>query len=194
MGRELYLTNKVFHDSIDRIDVLFRKFSIAFAALHPAEVYRFPPFSIVEEMFKSKEESNVRHTYILQPIFFAIQVSLFVLISSAGIVPEIIVGHSLGEIAASYCCGSLSLDDAVLVCYTRSRAQYSVSGKGFMAAVKTNFNKLKSIISRYENVDLAGHNSPTMCNVSGEKSSLELLMRDLAERTVLDFNSFFFFF
>ncbi|KAA6361249.1 MAG: hypothetical protein EZS28_043224 [Streblomastix strix] len=54
------------------------------------------------------------------------------------------VGHSLGEIATSYCSGALSLANAVLVCHIRSRMQNSIIGKVFLTAMKLDITKLQA--------------------------------------------------
>ncbi|KAA6367601.1 MAG: putative beta-ketoacyl synthase [Streblomastix strix] len=134
MGRSLYKTNYIFSDIINKICELFQQI--------------YPSINIINEMFIDKNISKIGETFALMPIFFAIQVSLFEVLKSAGVIPSQIVGHSLGEIATSYCSGALSLADAVLVCYTRSRMQYSVTGKGFMAAVKMDMIKLQALLKK----------------------------------------------
>ncbi|KAA6399324.1 MAG: putative hybrid non-ribosomal peptide synthetase/type I polyketide synthase [Streblomastix strix] len=104
----------------------------------------------------------------------------------------------MGDICA------LSLADAVLVCYTRSRMQYSVTGKEFMAAVKMDMIKLQSLLKQHndslqkdkeknskkgkmtdaERVDFAGYTSPSMYNISDDKAALTSLLRKLDQEGI----------
>ncbi|KAA6395110.1 MAG: hypothetical protein EZS28_009362 [Streblomastix strix] len=124
MGCSLYKTNTIFRESINKISELFYLID--------------PSLNIINDMFSEKNKSKMRETFVLQPIFFATQVSLFEVMKSAQII------NSLCEFATSYCSGALSLANAVLVCYTRSRMQYSIIGKVFITAMKLDITKLQA--------------------------------------------------
>jgi acyl transferase domain-containing protein len=97
---------------------------------------------------------------------------------AGGVVPDIIFGYSMGEMASSYCSGSLSLEDTIFVCWTRAKAQFSVKKKEFIAAGGTNYGKLCGINQGYDRMDVTGHNSPTMCNFSGDWDALKDVLAD----------------
>ncbi|WP_046734647.1 acyltransferase domain-containing protein, partial [Streptomyces humi] len=72
---------------------------------------------------------------VVQPVLFAVMVSLAGLWGSCGVVPAAVVGHSQGEIAAAAVCGALSLEDAARVVALRSRALGVLAGRGGMVSV-----------------------------------------------------------
>jgi acyl transferase domain-containing protein len=72
---------------------------------------------------------------VVQPVLFAVMVSLAALWRSMGVEPEAVVGHSQGEIAAAYVAGALSLDDAAKIVALRSRLLARVAGHGAMASI-----------------------------------------------------------
>jgi myxalamid-type polyketide synthase MxaE and MxaD len=72
---------------------------------------------------------------LAQPTFFALQIGLAALWRAWGVVPDAVVGHSLGEVAAARVAGALSLDDAVRVVLARSQQLATIAGDGAMALV-----------------------------------------------------------
>ena len=72
---------------------------------------------------------------VVQPALFAVMVSLAGLWRSCGVRPDVVLGHSQGEIAAAYVAGGLSLEDAAQVVALRSRALMGLAGKGGMVSV-----------------------------------------------------------
>ena len=77
-----------------------------------------------------------------------------------GIVPDAVVGHSVGEVAAAYVSGALSLEDALLLSYHRSRLQQTRAGLGTMLAVGLPEEEWLRLLQPYANqVDIAAVNS-----------------------------------
>ena len=72
---------------------------------------------------------------VVQPALFAVMVSLAALWRACGVEPDMVIGHSQGEIAAAYVAGGLSLDDAAQVVAVRSRAIAALAGTGGMASI-----------------------------------------------------------
>ncbi|QPL91867.1 acyltransferase domain-containing protein (plasmid) [Streptomyces clavuligerus] len=72
---------------------------------------------------------------VVQPVLFAVMVSLAELWRSCGVVPDAVVGHSQGEIAAAYVAGALTLDDAARVVALRSRELLRLAGTGGMVSL-----------------------------------------------------------
>ena len=71
-------------------------------------------------------------TEVAQPANAVLQIALTQLWAAWGIRPDAIVGHSVGEVPAAYLAGALSLEDAMLVSYHRSRLQQQTAGLGGM--------------------------------------------------------------
>ena len=74
-------------------------------------------------------------TDVAQPANFAIQVALAEQLKQFGIIPDAVIGHSAGEVAAHYLAGLLTFEQAIHVIYHRSRLQQRTSGLGRMLAV-----------------------------------------------------------
>ncbi|WP_394848507.1 SDR family NAD(P)-dependent oxidoreductase [Pendulispora brunnea] len=117
---------------------------------------------------------------VVQPVLFAVMVSLAALWQSAGVVPDAVVGHSQGEIAAAYVAGALSLEDAAKVVALRSRALGRLAGQGAMAAVELGSSELGPRLARFgARLSIAAINGPRSCVVSGEPEAMESLLREL---------------
>ena len=109
-----------------------------------------------------------------QPIIFSLQVALCSLLNSYGIKPDLVIGHSLGEIAAAHIAGALSLREAILIVIHRSRLQESVNGQGGMALVELPCEKTRELIRKFEKkLDIAGSNAPSATVVAGSAQDLQ---------------------
>ncbi|MBV7340035.1 acyltransferase domain-containing protein [Chloroflexi bacterium TSY] len=117
MGRQLWSDEPIFRQALEEVDQLFTQLA---------------GWSIVEELLADEAASQIHQTSIAQPAIFAVQVGLTALWRAWGVLPTAIVGHSVGEIAAAYAAGVLTLSDAVQVIYHRSRLQQTTAGQGTM--------------------------------------------------------------
>ncbi|MFE4059565.1 acyltransferase domain-containing protein, partial [Streptomyces sp. NPDC059096] len=114
---------------------------------------------------------------VVQPVLFAMMVSLAAAWSALGVEPDAVVGHSQGEIAAAYVCGALSLDDAARVVAQRADAVRVLSGSGGMATVPLPADAVRADLAAYgDRLGIAGINSPARTTVSGEPAATEELV------------------
>ena len=96
------------------------------------------------------------------------------LLQSWGIAPDYIVGHSTGEVAASYVSGILCLEDAIRVIFHRSRLQQRMAGTGRMAAVGLPESDAKAKIAHWaDRVSIAAVNGPSSVTLSGDAAALK---------------------
>ncbi len=122
---------------------------------------------------------------VVQPVLFAVMVSLSALWASVGVVPAAVVGHSQGEIAAACVAGALSLEDAARVVVLRSRAILVLSGLGGMASVALPAVEVGELLGRWGSaLSVAVVNGPSSTVVSGDGQALDELLADLADRGV----------
>jgi len=136
-------------------------------------------------MNKNKEDSKISETRIAQPAIMAIQIGLMELWKSLGITPEGIVGHSIGEVAAAYGAGSLTLEQAVNVIYNRSKEQDKASGKGKMLATGLPFSKSMQITEKHRGkISIAALNGPEATVLSGDAAPLEEIAKELEEKEI----------
>uniref|UniRef100_UPI0012EDB615 type I polyketide synthase n=2 Tax=Nocardia amikacinitolerans TaxID=756689 RepID=UPI0012EDB615 len=119
---------------------------------------------------------------VVQPMLFAVMVSLARLWESFGLRPSAVIGHSQGEIAAAHIAGALSLDDAARVVAVRSNALTAVAGHGGMASVALSVDAVTALLDQWPGrLDIAAENGPAATVVSGESTAIDEL---LAECTV----------
>ncbi|WP_053194480.1 type I polyketide synthase [Streptomyces viridochromogenes] len=120
---------------------------------------------------------------VVQPVSFAVMVSLAALWQASGVVPDAVVGHSQGEIAAACVAGGLTLEDAATLVVMRSRAIVGMPGKGGMASIAAAVDRVADLIEEWpDKLDVAAVNGPASTVVSGDLDALgELLARCEAE-------------
>ena len=96
-----------------------------------------------------------------------------------------IVGHSVGEVAGYYAAGALTLEDAICVCFHRSRLQQTTAGKGRMLAVALSEAEADALIHSYAAlVSIAAVNSSSALTLAGDAAILESLRAELENRGV----------
>ncbi|MDD4617035.1 MAG: type I polyketide synthase, partial [Alphaproteobacteria bacterium] len=131
-------------------------------------------FSVLEMLNASEAESRLDDTGVAQPLLFAMQVALTMLLHEKGIEPDAVAGHSTGEVAAAWASGALTLDQAITVICARSVAQAKARG-GKMAAVGMSEQNIRKAIKegKYETIEVAGINSPGNVTLAGSFEELD---------------------
>jgi acyl transferase domain-containing protein/NAD(P)-dependent dehydrogenase (short-subunit alcohol dehydrogenase family)/acyl carrier protein len=174
MGQELYKCSKIYRDTVRECDALFN--SIA-------------GWSILEQMLQSEQSSRITETQIAQPANFILQVGLYRLLESLGVKASAFVGHSVGEVSAAYLSGSLSLHDAILVSYNRSRIQKKAAGIGGMLAVGMGMLQTMELLDAFNNrISIAAVNSSNALTLSGDSDGLLVIAKELEKEGI--FNKF----
>ena len=119
---------------------------------------------------------------VVQPLLFAVMVSLAGLWRACGVQPSVVVGHSQGEIAAAHVAGGLSLEDAARLVVARSRALVGLMGRGGMVSVASSEEEVEGWLGRWDGrVSVAAVNGPGSVVVSGEREALDGLLAELVE-------------
>ncbi len=123
---------------------------------------------------------------VVQPVLFAVMVSLSALWQACGVQPDMVVGHSQGEIAAAHIAGGLSLEDAARVVALRSQLLMRlVVGHGTMASLALRAEQLQPRLEQWGGrVVIAGVNGPSSLVVSGEVEAVEELLEECAAEGV----------
>ncbi|MFF0746329.1 type I polyketide synthase [Streptomyces sp. NPDC004111] len=132
-------------------------------------------------------EEALRRVDVVQPVLWAVMVSLAELWRSYGIVPAAVVGHSQGEIAAACVAGGLSLEDGARISALRSKALLALSGRGGMVSVPLPADQLRD----REGLSIAAVNGPASTVVSGDNDVLDAVLADFpqAKRIPVDYAS-----
>jgi polyene macrolide polyketide synthase len=112
-------------------------------------------------------------TAAAQPALFALQDAQFRLLEEWGISPDVLVGHSVGELAVAHLSGVLSLPDAVRLAVVRGRLMDQLSPPGAMAAVRASADRVRPYLADYEGrVEFAALNGPSAVVISGETDAV----------------------
>nr|WSX19092.1 type I polyketide synthase [Streptomyces tubercidicus] len=132
------------------------------------------------------DEDMLARVDVVQPVLWAVMVSLAAVWEDCGVVPSAVVGHSQGEIAAACVAGILSLRDGARVVALRSQAIGRVlAGRGGMVSVAGSREAVEERIARWgERLSVAAINGPTSTVVSGEPEALQELLAECAEQDV----------
>jgi myxalamid-type polyketide synthase MxaE and MxaD len=166
MGSALYRREPVFRDAMDECARIFGDLA---------------GWRLLEEISGERLDD----TRIAQPAIFAVQVALAALWRAWGIVPDVVVGHSLGEVAAAHFAGALSLEDAARVVFHRSRLMKTVEGQGRTAVIGLPLTETRKWIEGWESgLAVAGSNAPATTVVAGRPEAIAELERRAAERGV----------
>uniref|UniRef100_UPI003EBA6A80 acyltransferase domain-containing protein n=1 Tax=Streptomyces sioyaensis TaxID=67364 RepID=UPI003EBA6A80 len=122
---------------------------------------------------------------VVQPVLWAVMVSLAEVWRAHGVEPAAVVGHSQGEIAAACVAGALSLEDGARVVALRSKAIRALSGRGGMVSVAVPSSDVSDLIEPWGGrVSVAAVNGPSSVVVSGDADALDELMDGCKEREV----------
>ncbi|GAA2529140.1 hypothetical protein Ahu01nite_091190 [Winogradskya humida] len=123
---------------------------------------------------------------VVQPLLWAVMVSLAAVWEAAGVTPDAVTGHSQGEIAAATVAGMLSVADGARVVVARSKALSSLSAQGSMVSVVMPGAAVGELLAPWEGkLSLAAVNSPAASVVSGEPAALAEFERELSARHVM---------
>ena len=170
MGRQLLQTESVFTETLVTID---------------AAICRETGWSVLEELYADAAAARFDQVAVIQPVLFAVGVALAALWRSWGVEPDMVVGHSMGEVAAAHVAGALSLEDAVRVICRRSRLMARVSGSGGMAVVDLSASETGRYLAGLEDqLSIAASNSPRSTVVSGSLDALDTLLVRLEEADI----------
>ncbi len=169
MGRRLMAEEPAFRAALEACDAALRQ---------------FVDWSLLE-LLSSEESGWMERIDQVQPALFAIQVALARLWRSWGVVPDMVVGHSMGEVAAAHVAGALGLEDAARIICRRSLLLRRMSGQGAMAMVELTLEEANKALRGLEDrLSVAASNSPRSTVISGDAQALTQLLERLEARQV----------
>ncbi|CQD13555.1 erythronolide synthase, modules 3 and 4 [Mycobacterium lentiflavum] len=164
MGQQLY----------DRFPEFARAFDEAVAELDP--LLRLP----LRHVIWGEDAELLQSTEFAQSALFAVEVAVAALLAHWGVLPDVVTGHSVGEITAAYVAGVLSLADAAKVVAGRGRLMAALPPGGAMVAVAASEAEVVPLLGA--EVNLAAVNGPDAVVISGAEAAVTAVADELARR------------
>ncbi|WAP54160.1 type I polyketide synthase [Streptomyces sp. S465] len=171
MGRELYRAFPAYAEAFDTVS----------AALEP-HLGRSPADVLFADADDPDAAALLDRTDYAQPCLFAFQVALHHLLTSWGVRPACLAGHSVGEIAAAHVSGVLSLPDAAALVAARGRLMAELPEGGAMVAVQASEDEVGPLLAGSAAVGVAAVNGPMATVLSGEGAQVAEAVRELERR------------
>jgi phthiocerol/phenolphthiocerol synthesis type-I polyketide synthase C len=171
MGRTALRSNAHFRASFHEIDG-------SFAAIGG--------WSLLEALTADDLGERLRRTAIAQPLLFGLQVATARALQAHGLVPEVVFGHSVGEVSAAHVAGALSLEQAVQIIHARSFHQESARGTGLMAAVVMGEAEVRALLrdGGFRSIEIAAVNAPGSVTVVGPRAAIEAFVQHASDRGI----------
>lgn len=171
MGKTIFDLNKIFRDAMILCDKLFKPYILK---------------SVVDLLYSDKASNEIiEKTVYAQPLIFSIEYSLYIMWSNYGVIPEIVMGHSIGEYVAAVVAGIMSLEDAVKLVSIRGRLMYSAPGSGSMGTIFADELTVSEMINEYNGyVSIAAHNSKGICVISGDSDTVDKVLQEAKGRGI----------
>ncbi|WP_458789382.1 choline/carnitine O-acyltransferase [Adonisia turfae] len=170
MGQQLYETQPIFRQILEQCDAILK--------LQP-HLER----SLLEVLYSAADPELMtvllNQTAYTQPALFAIEYALCQLWKSWGIQPEIVMGHSVGEIVAACVAGVFSLEDGLILSAMRGQLMQQLPPGGVMVSSLASVEHVKNVIAARENVTIAAINGPESTVISGEESAVLAVAQQL---------------
>ena len=170
MGRQLMESSPLFLESLKKCDKY---------------LFELAGWSLLEELLKNEDNSRMEDPQVAQLANYAIQVSLTSLLNSWGIKPDAVAGHSIGEVAAAYASGAITLEEGILTTYHRSRIQSMRKNLGTMLAVGMGMEECRPLLAEYPGkISIAAVNSLNAVTLAGSKEDLMAVSDSLDKRNI----------
>jgi 6-methylsalicylic acid synthase len=167
MGKQL-LENPIFYEAIANLDPIIDE-EAAFSAI------------------SALKQGDIGESDRIQILTYLVQIGLTALLKSKGVEPQAIIGHSVGEIAASVAAGCLTPEEGAIVVSRRAKLYAQVRGQGGMVLVHLPFAQVADELGPRRDIVAAISSSPSSCVISGEVAAMEHYISTLHQRGIRTF-------
>ncbi len=170
MGRDLLASEPIFAHALRRCDRILRELG---------------GWTVEEELRADAGASRLDRSEVVQPVIVVMQVALAALWESWGVRPDVVIGHSVGEITAAHLAGMLSLEEAIEIVHHRSALMAQIDGLGTMAVLPMSVAEAEQVAARHAGrICVAGSNAPRSTLLSGDAEVIHAVVRELREADV----------
>ncbi|GAB2969133.1 SDR family NAD(P)-dependent oxidoreductase [Amycolatopsis acidiphila] len=163
MGRDLLDSEPVFRDALRDC---------------AAAIAEHTSWSLLD-VLAGDESDALSNLDVVQPTLWAMQVSLAALWRSWGVEPDVVIGHSMGEVAAAHVAGALDLADAARIICLRSRLAQQLSGTGAMAVLGLPPSEVAPLLDGQ--LAIAAYNSPNTTVISGPADEVQAVVHKVTD-------------
>ncbi len=164
MGRELIAQEVVFRQSIDTFDRVFKKIG---------------GWSVMDVLLADEEASNIHDAAITPAVMFAFQSGLAELWRARGVRPDIVLGHSFGEVTAAFLAGGIGKATVAGLVTHRGLIRSRVNRVGTMAAIGLGAKTIAPLLPPDGSIEIGGYNSPHMVTLTGDEKAIDALIQKL---------------
>ena len=171
MARGLLEHQPVFRQALERVAALLDPH-----LSHPVHSLLQPSAGLEEELAVALSQTGTT-----QPVLFAVGYALSQLWLSWGLKPDLLLGHSVGEVVAAHLAGVFDLADACRLILARGRLMQALPAGGAMVAVLASIRQLDPWLSRRPSLVVAAYNGPANTVVSGPRQDVDGLIQDVEQ-------------
>ena len=167
MGRTLYGRESVFTQVLDFCS---------------QRLFEQAPETLMQIMFadvESDQGKQLHQTGITQPALFALEVALAAQWRAWGVQPDVVIGHSIGEVAAACVAGILDISDGLRLVEIRGRMMQALDGEGAMLSVRAPATDIAPFLKAADDVSVAALNGPQNTVLSGAANTIDVLETQL---------------
>lgn len=180
MGRKLLTGEPAYRAFVDEFDAVLKPWT---------------GWSIAEEVLKDEDKTRINDADVTQASIFTMQVGLYRMWRERGLTPELLVGHSFGEVATTYIAGCIDLETCARIIYHRGLIPHGSTRRGAMATLGITYDQLAPLLPDDGSVVVAAYNGPTAQTISGMEAPVDAVLAEVrrlfpdvtARRLTMDF-------
>ncbi len=164
MGRELIEREPVFRLAIERFDAVFQPVG---------------GWSVLAMLLADEATSRIDDAAITPAVMFAFQSGLADVWRARGVTPDIVLGHSFGEVTAAYLAGGLEASAIARLVDQRGLIRHRVDRVGTMAAIGLGATEIAALLPDDGSIEIGGYNAPRMVTLTGDETAIDALITRL---------------